>query len=207
MHYYTIILLLIIIIYFLLKKQKKNIIEALTNNIEALTNNVDVVLIGDSMLENSNYVQPNDTVGANIKNTHKKTTVLAKDESLVSDIKSQLNNLPKKLNNKNTYVFLSVGGNDLLEIYKYQNNNITDFSHIDNVFAKYKQLANFIKKKYKFNIVLLTIYFPQDAMYLKFHEIIKKWNKKLLKFSEKNNFKFLDVGKVLNKKKTFYKWY
>ena len=74
MHYYTIILLLIIIIYFLLKKQKKNIIEALTNNIEALTNNVDVVLIGDSMLENSNYVQPNDTVGANIKNTHKKTS-------------------------------------------------------------------------------------------------------------------------------------
>ena len=66
-------ILLILIIYFLLKNQKNNIIEALTNNIEALTNNVDVVLIGDSMLENSNYVKH--TVGLHIKKTHKKTTI------------------------------------------------------------------------------------------------------------------------------------
>ena len=118
-------ILLILIIYFLLKNQKNNIIEALTNNIEALTNNVDVVLIGDSMLENSNYVKH--TVGLHIKKTHKKTTILAKDDSVVGDIKSQLVNIPKKLNNKNTYVFLSVGGNDLLEIYKYQNGNIDDY--------------------------------------------------------------------------------
>lgn len=195
------ILLIILIIYFLLKNQKNNIIEALTNNIEALTNNVDVVLIGDSMLENSNYVQQ--TVGANIKKTHKKTTILAKDESVVGDIKSQLENIPKKLNNTNTYVFLSVGGNDLLEIYKYQNKDINDVSHIDNLFSKYKQLVNFIKKKYKFNIVLLNIYFPKDTMYVKFHKIIKTWNKKLLKFSEKNSFQLLDVSKILYKKKHF----
>jgi len=194
-------ILLILIIYFLLKNQKNNIIEALTNNIEALTNNVDVVLIGDSMLENSNYVKH--TVGLHIKKTHKKTTILAKDDSVVGDIKSQLVNIPKKLNNKNTYVFLSVGGNDLLEIYKYQNGNIDDYSHIDEVFVKYKRLVNFIKKKYKFNIVLLNIYFPKDAMYVKFHKIIETWNKKLLKFSEKNSLKFLDVSKILYKKKHF----
>jgi len=194
-------ILLILIIYFLLKNQKNNIIEALTNNIEALTNNVDVVLIGDSMLENSNYVKH--TVGLHIKKTHKKTTILAKDDSVVGDIKSQLVNIPKKFNNKNTYVFLSVGGNDLLEIYKYQNGNIDDYSHIDEVFVKYKKLVNFIKKKYKFNIVLLNIYFPKDAMYVKFHKIIETWNKKLLKFSEKNSFKFLDVSKILYKKNHF----
>lgn len=203
--YYTIILLFFIIVYFLLKNQKKNIIEALTNknNIEALTNNIDVILIGDSILENSNYVNHADTTGANIKNTHKKTIVLAKDESIVDDIKFQLKNIPKKLDNKNTYVFLSIGGNDLLKIYKYQNTNINDFSHIDNVFSKYKKLVHFIKKKYKFNLVLLNIYYPKDKLYIKFHKIIKTWNKKLLVFSKKNNFKFLDISKILYKKKHF----
>ena len=190
-------------VYFLLKNQKKNIIESLTNNIEALTNNIDVVLIGDSMLENGNYVEDDKTVGANIKNTHKKTLVLAKDESMVADIKSQLKNIPEKLDNENTYIFLSVGGNDLLEIYKYQNKDINDFSHVDNVFSNYKNLVNFIKKKYNFNIVLLNIYFPKDDLYVKFHKIITKWNKKLLVFSKKNNFKFLDISKILYKKKHF----
>jgi|TARA_B110000208_G_C11691579_1_gene402462 lysophospholipase L1-like esterase len=200
--YYPIILLLLII-YFLFKHQKKNIIETLTNNIEALTNNLDIVLIGDSMLENSNYVEQTHTVGSNIKKTHKKTLILAKDESIINDIKSQLNNIPEKLNNKNTFIFLSVGGNDLLEIYKYQNTNINDLSHINQVFSKYKNLVHFIKKKYNFNLILLNIYFPKDEMYIKFHEIIKIWNKKLLKFSKKNNFKFLDISKILYKKKHF----
>ena len=200
---YILILLFFITLYFLLKIQKYNIIEALTNNIEALTNNIDVILIGDSILENSNYVNHNNTVGANIKNTHKKTLVLAKDESMVADIKSQLKNIPEKLDNENTYIFLSVGGNDLLEIYKYQNKDINDFSHVDNVFSNYKNLVNFIKKKYNFNIVLLNIYFPKDDLYVKFHKIITKWNKKLLVFSKKNNFKFLDISKILYKKNHF----
>ena len=197
---YILILLFFITLYFLLKIQKYNIIEALTNNIEALTNNIDVILIGDSILENSNYVNHNNTVGANIKNTHEKTLVLAKDNSVVNDIKSQLKNIPKKLDNKNTYVFLSVGGNDLLEIYKYQNKHINDFSHINNVFSKYKKLVHFIKKKYKFNLVLLNVYYPKEVLYIKFHKIIKTWNKKLLGFSKKNKFKFLDISKILYKK-------
>lgn len=201
--YYIIILLFFIIVYFLLKNQKKNIIEALTNNIEALTNNIDVILIGDSILENSNYVNNTNTIGANIKNTHKKTLVLAKDNSVVDDIKSQLKNIPKKLDNKNTYVFLSIGGNDLLEFYKYQNKNINDFSYVDNVFSKYKKLVNFIKKKYKFQLVLLNIYYPKEELYIKFHKIIKTWNKKLSVLSKKNNYKFLDISKILYKKKHF----
>jgi lysophospholipase L1-like esterase len=192
--YSIIILLFFIIVYFLLKNQKKNIIEALTNNI-------DVILIGDSILENSNYVNHTNTIGANIKNTHKKTLVLAKDNSVVDDIKSQLKNIPKKLDNKNTYVFLSIGGNDLLEFYKYQ--NINDFSYIDNVFSKYKKLVHFIKKKYKFQLVLLNIYYPKEELYIKFHKIIKTWNKKLSVLSKKKNYKFLDISKILYKKKHF----
>ena len=114
------IVLVFIILFFLIKNQDKNIFESFTGHIEALTNDIDIVLIGDSMLENSNYVDKDKTVSSFIKKTHKKNLVLAKDESTVNDIELQLNQITDNLNNKNTYVFLSVGGNDLLEIYKYQ---------------------------------------------------------------------------------------
>jgi len=195
------ILLLFLILYFLLRNQKNNIIHSLTSNIEALTNNIDVVLVGDSMLENSNYVSK--TVGANIKNTHKNTIVLAKDESIVDDVIIQVKKIPKELNNKNTYVFLSIGGNDLLNIYKYSNKDIVDLSHVDVLFAKYIKTVDFITKKYKFKLVLLNIYYPQDYSYLKFHKIIKTWNEKLFSFSKNKNLQVLDVSKLLNKKKHF----
>jgi lysophospholipase L1-like esterase len=215
-------LLFFIIFYSLLKHQKDNIIGALTSNIEALTNNVDVVLMGDSMLENGNYVDDGYTVGANIKKTHKKTIVLARDESVVNDIDGQLKQFPTELDNKNTYVFLSIGGNDLLEIYKYGAGagaagaggagagaagagkaSVNDLSHLDSTFKKYKGVIESIKKKYKFNLVLLNIYYPKEASYVKFHNIIKIWNQKLLSFSNKNNLDLLDVSKILYKKKHF----
>ena len=68
---YTIILVLIIL-YFLIKNQDKNIFESFTGHIEALTNDIDIVLIGDSMLENGNYVDEDKTVSSCIKKTHTK---------------------------------------------------------------------------------------------------------------------------------------
>ena len=140
------IVLVFIILFFLIKNQDKNIFESFTGHIEALTNDIDIVLIGDSMLENSNYVDKDKTVSSFIKKTHKKNLVLAKDESTVDDIELQLNQIPDNLNNKNTYVFLSVGGNDLLEIYKYQKKDTNELFYVNYVFENYKQLVTDIKK-------------------------------------------------------------
>ena len=68
---YTIILVFIIL-YFLIKNKDKNIFESLTGHIEALTNNINIVLLGDSMLENGNYVDEDKTVSSCIKKHTKK---------------------------------------------------------------------------------------------------------------------------------------
>ena len=199
---YTIILVFIIL-YFLIKNKDKNIFESLTGHIEALTNNINIVLLGDSMLENGNYVDEDKTVSSCIKKTHKKNLVLAKDESKIDDIQLQLKRMPDKLNNKNTYVFLSVGGNDLLYIYKYQNKDVNKLFYINYVFENYKQLVTDIKKEYNFKLVLLNVYYPKDNYYTKFHNIIKKWNDKLFEFARKNKIQMLDVTNLLHKKKHF----
>ena len=118
------------------------------------------------------------------KNTYK-NLVLAKDESTIDDIELQLNQIPDKLNSKNTYVFLSVGGNDLLDIYKYQKKDVNELFYVNYVFEKYKQLVTDIKKNYNFKLVLLNIYYPKDNYYMRFHNIIKKWNDKLFEFARK----------------------
>ena len=197
------IVLVFIILFFLIKNQDKNIFESFTGHIEALTNDIDIVLIGDSMLENSNYVDKDKTVSSFIKKTHKKNLVLAKDESTVDDIELQLNQIPDNLNNKNTYVFLSVGGNDLLEIYKYQKKDTNELFYVNYVFENYKQLVTDIKKKYNFKLVLLNIYYPRDDDYIRFHKVIKKWNSKLFEFSKKNKIQMLDITSLLHKKKHF----
>lgn len=199
---YTIILVFIIL-YFLIKNKDKNIFESLTGHIEALTNNINIVLLGDSMLENGNYVDEDKTVSSCIKKTHKKNLVLAEDESKIDDIQLQLKRMHDKLNNKNTYVFLSVGGNDLLNIYKYQKKDVNELFYVNYVFENYKQLVTKIKKKYNFKLVLLNIYYPKDNYYTKFHNIIKKWNDKLFEFARKNKIQMLDVTNLLHKKKHF----
>lgn len=199
---YTIILVFIIL-YFLIKNKDKNIFESFTGHIEALTNDIDIVLIGDSMLENSNYVDEDKTVSSCIKKTHKKNLVLAKDKSTIDDIHLQLKQMPDKLNNKNTYVFLSIGGNDLLDIYKYHWGDVNELSYVISIFKNYKQLVTEIKQKYNFKLVLLNVYYPKDNYYTKFHNIIKKWNDKLFKFARKNKIQMLDVTNLLHKKKHF----
>tara|TARA_X000000368_G_scaffold356744_1_gene298880 strand:+ start:26 stop:694 length:669 start_codon:yes stop_codon:yes gene_type:complete len=199
---YTIILVFIIL-YFLIKNKDKNIFESFTGHIEALTNDIDIVLIGDSMLENSNYVDEDKTVSSCIKKTHKKNLVLAKDKSTIDDIHLQLKQMPDKLNNKNTYVFLSIGGNDLLDVYKYHWGDVNELSYVISVFKNYKQLVTEIKQKYNFKLVLLNIYYPKDNYHSKFHNIIKKWNDKLFEFAIKNKIQMLDVTNLLHKKKHF----
>ena len=77
-----------------------------------------IVLLGDSIFDNSSYVnfgeldvsnQLRSLVGLNCKVTN-----LAVDGHLIRHVKNQLNNLPSDV----THLFVSVGGNDGLGLYK-----------------------------------------------------------------------------------------
>ena len=81
---------------------------------EGLTNNDTVILMGDSVLNNSNYVAAGKSVYDSLKTKLSKVINLAKDGATINDLYEQLDKIPVDLNNTNTYIFISAGGNDIL---------------------------------------------------------------------------------------------
>ena len=59
-----------------------------------------IVLIGDSILENTNYVQEYYNVESSIKQQHYNVINLAKDNATIEDVKTQLYFLDKKLRSR-----------------------------------------------------------------------------------------------------------
>jgi len=182
-----------------------------SNNYEILTNQNKIILIGDSMLENSNYVKK--PVAYNIEKLHGSApTILATDGATINHLPFQLRNLetsnPKSHtksnsnpnnNNPNTYIFTSIGGNDILE--NSTSTTPPSTSTMNNIFDRYKAAIKGMKKRFnKSKIVLLNIYYPPEKAYL--HDVVALWNKKQAKFAKDIKCQILDVTS-LNQAKDF----
>ena len=153
---------------------------------ELFTQNDKIVLIGDSILNNSMYVPIGSSVGDNIKLKMGKTNVIvnAKDGATIETCYYQLNNI---LDSENYYLFISIGGNDIL------NNQIKNMEDVNKLFEKYKKLVEIIKNKYpKTKIYLLNLYFPANEKYLKYTDAIIAWNKNISSLSSKYNILKID---------------
>ena len=166
------------------------------------------VLLGDSILKNNAYV----TDGKNVEEllqerTNGKTLCLAKDDSKINNIYSQIDNIPDELKNNFTTIFLSAGGNDILSHFVEQENNVKNTTVLDTMFESYKKLIESIHTKTpNASIVLLDIYYPNSEKYKQYHAIIKEWNKKLYIYAlePKNNIvSVLKVSSVLTKSEDF----
>ena len=55
-------------------------------DVEAFAEGQEIMLIGDSVLNNSNYVEKGKTVFDNIEKQHEKVLLLAKDHAIVESI-------------------------------------------------------------------------------------------------------------------------
>jgi hypothetical protein len=84
---------------------------------EGLTNNDKVILMGDSVLNNSNYVPLDKSVINILKTKTNNILNVAKDGATINDLYEQLDKIPMDFNRADTYVFISVGGNDILNEY------------------------------------------------------------------------------------------
>jgi hypothetical protein len=133
---------------------------------EGITNNQQLILLGDSILENSNYVLENETVLAQLPT--KNVLSLAKDHSTISDLYSQMQNIPIHWNSINTCIFISIGGNDLL----------TRSINAKDLFKEYNQFLQKLKAKMsETNIFVFNLYMPLDVRYAKYKPMIEEWNK------------------------------
>lgn len=170
---FVLFILFILVVYSFNVKQIK---EAFDNTKKNREHNI--VLIGDSILNNSVYVFENESVPELIKKQLDKKRELynfAKDGATIQNCYSQLKNISENVYLQKTSVFVSAGGNDILN----SRDNISS-EFVDNLFEKYIRLLEEISKQFPdANIIVLNLYYPLKPSYTIFHPAIKQWNQLL----------------------------
>jgi hypothetical protein len=197
MNYYIFILfILFILILFVICKNTN------ANYIEGLTNNNSIILIGDSMLNNSNYVPIKYSIPNIIKNKMKTNNLLnfAEDGSTINDCYNQLEEISLDLDSSNTNIVISSGGNDILNNNPNNANNINNPNNefINHLFENYLLFINSVKVKFPLSqIYVLNLYYPPHLYYKTYYPLITKWNKYLEKNSYSENYKVIQTNKII----------
>ncbi len=176
---FTIIIIFLLVYYFF-----NNYKSGFTNN-----NAKTIVLLGDSILNNSNYVDSETTVSALIKKTcsnvnrdNNKIILLAQDTAKVEDVYQQIDSIT---NNNIDYIFLSIGGNNMLD---------SKFISLDNLKQKYLKLVTYIRAKFpKSKIYLLGLYQPFDTRFNKYSSNINDWNH----FIKNSGYKYIMLDNII----------
>lgn len=162
-------------------------------------NNKSIILMGDSILKNNAYVNNGMSIEILVEERNNQVLSLAEDHATIADIFAQINKLPTELNNPNTFIFLSGGGNNILSHYVDQNQDITDTSILKPMFAAYKNLIKSIQTRLpRAKLILLDIYYPDNLRYKQFHSIIKEWNSMIYDFAEKTKNNIYAVIRISN---------
>lgn len=163
---------------------------------EGMIENKKLILIGDSIFQNENYVEEGESIEDLLQH---KATVVAKDNAKILDVYDQLNFIPESENIETNVIVVSAGGNDLDYIYK----DLGKDENLDIIFNNYKELIMEINKKTKTQIVLSTIYYPTSKDYKPYLPIVKEWNKLVIDFANINNFGIFHLDKYVTKSSHF----
>jgi len=180
------------------------IICTMTKEIEGFNENQQIILMGDSIFANDNYVEKGQSVFDILHDKHENILLLAKDHSSVEDLLYQFSNLPVEYNNPSTVIFISIGGNDILHYFKNYSHMKQD-AFIDRIFDEY---ANIVEQLYsdwglKARIFMCSIYFPRKDLYKKYYHMIKRWNMKLREYANEFEHTVVPLDKMFNDNKYF----
>lgn len=149
---------------------------------EGLDQPKNLFLIGDSMLNNQLYVPDGDSVYHKVRDqTRARVHLLAKDDAIIMEMYSQLHKIPPRFDNENTYVCVSAGGNNLLNMQSllYTTSFKTDTrEEADFIFKEYTKLISAIKMRLPdATILLLNLYYPPSMPHLR--PVVAYWNELL----------------------------
>ena len=163
------------------------------------------VLLGDSILNNENYVGNGKSVTELfMERTDNKTICLAEDDSKIMDVYNQLDKIPANTDTYRTTIFLSIGGNDILFHLVEQKNNKAETDVLDELFSKYKKLVEQIKTEFpESQLVVLDIYYPNNATYSKYRQVIQEWNQMLYDYASKNSIRVVKISSYLTQPEDF----
>ena len=196
MMYIIIILfaIMLLLLLLLLLNCKTNI------DANAFTNNKgrNVVLIGDSMLNNSNYVYQGESVPDLLSNQLVGNTVynFAKDGATISDCYAQLDQISFD-SNTNITIFLSCGGNNILNS-RGQELNVT------NLFNEYSQLIKSIKVRLpNADLYVLNLYMPTGGHHTTYKPVIDQWNQLIQDNASTLEYSILKTDDLLTSNEDF----
>lgn len=168
---------------------------------EGLTNNNNIVLIGDSVLNNSNYVPSGKSVADILKLKSQNVFDFAKDGATISDCYIQLDKISTDLNKSETYIFISAGGNDILN----KGGQLTS----EDIRKLFNDYMNFIKAlRVKFSsakINILNLYMPSNPRYQSYKSSIEQWNTLIQEYSSKigEPYNVIDLSTLLTSPQDF----
>ena len=137
-----------------------------------------VILLGDSILKNNVYVVKGvdellrEKIDGDIVN-------LAVDGATIRQTYKQIDAIPDRLNRPDTAIFLSVGGNDIVENFVHGSYDVEkDGRRVNTLFLSYKRLIEQLREKMdKARLIVLDIYYPVSDDYREYHPLIKRWNR------------------------------
>jgi len=160
-----------------------------------------ILLLGDSILANENYVPKGKTVFDFLKrkienenaNERERTKVkmFARDNYLINDVNLQITSLPISYNSKQNSIVLSVGGNNFLTGTSY--NTAT---------KEYLFLIEKIKETFPdCKLYLVNLYRPFAIEFRVYNKIISDWNDFLKGIVENGNADgIVDISRVITEK-------
>ena len=160
-----------------------------------------IIFVGDSILDNAKYAEI--SVTDYLQEDDYNVICLAEDNSRIRQtFYFQLQELTEEYNLKSTYIFVSIGGNDILKKIVYRNSPSPDaLVHIQRDYAMFIQK---MKEKIKrANIILLTLYYIPTSHYRKYDHYIKKWNTFIKALAKEHKCRVLDVSKILTEPEDF----
>ena len=158
--------------------------------------NKNIILIGDSMLQNKSYVTNGKSITDILEKSTPHNTIFnyAVDGTTISGAYQQIKEIPIEFNNSNTSIFLSAGGNDIIDRAQSGSTN----ESIDSIFDDYSKMVESLKTKMnETKITLLTLYYPDSKDYHLYYGMIKHWNKKLDAFAKDQHFGILKTNNLL----------
>jgi hypothetical protein len=166
---------------------------------EGLTNNDTILLVGDSVLNNSNYVAFNESVESYLKEINggggNNVYNYAQDGATITSCYSQLEKIPIDFNTSSTYIFISAGGNNLLK----DNVNV-DPSIVTKLFNDYWNFIDSVKIKLpNAHIVIINLYLPYGARYQIYKSAVEQWNQLIVANMDKDgvHYNVIDLHKAL----------
>ena len=172
-----------------------------TNTIETFDNNVNLFLLGDSVFNNTNYVDKGHSIKDIMNKQYNNVTIVAQDNAVINDLKKQYRLIPDSKKESNSKIIVSVGGNDLLN--HYMMSDVSKTNHVNTIFNRYTSNLNNLRNNSDCEFILSNIYYPRSPSYERFYDIIEIWNDKLNKYAKNNGLKILNIDDKVDKKHYF----